>query len=47
MRRWPNVVLLLDQRRRQWANSKPTLGQRPMFAGYHTTTTTYHLQHTL
>ena len=33
MRRWPNVGLLLKQRRRQWANSKPMLGQRLMFAG--------------
>ena len=28
MRRWPNVGLLLGQRRRRWANSKPTLFQR-------------------
>ena len=27
MRRWPNVCLLLGQRRRRWANSKPTLGK--------------------
>ena len=33
MRRWLNVGLLLLQRRRRWANSKPTLGQRIMFAG--------------
>ena len=33
MRRWPNVGLLLGQRRRRWANSKPTLGQRLMFPG--------------
>ena len=33
MRRWPNVGLLLGQRRRRWANSKSTLGQRLMFAG--------------
>ena len=33
MRRWPNVGLLLVQRRRRWANSKPTLGQRLIFAG--------------
>ena len=32
MRRWANVVLLLGQRRRRWAISKPTLGQRLMFA---------------
>ena len=30
---WPNVRLLLGQCRRQWANSKPTLGQRLAFAG--------------
>ena len=30
---WPNVGLLLGQRRRRWVNSKPTLGQRLMFAG--------------
>ena len=33
MRRWPNVGLLLCQRRRRWLNSEPTLGQRFMFAG--------------
>ena len=33
MRCWPNVALLLGQRRRQWASSKPTLGQRLVFAG--------------
>ena len=33
MRRWPNVCLLLDRRRKRWANSEPTLGQRLMFAG--------------
>ena len=32
-RRWPNVGLLLGQRRRRWPNSKPTLGQRLIFAG--------------
>ena len=32
MSRWPNVGLLLGQRRRRWAGSKPTLGQRLMFA---------------
>ena len=32
MNRWPNVGLLLGQRRRRWANSKTTLGQRLMFA---------------
>ena len=31
--RWPNVGLILDQRRRRWANISPTLGQRPVFAG--------------
>ena len=29
----PSIGLLLGQRRRRWANSKPTLGQRIMFAG--------------
>ena len=33
MRRCPNVGLLLGQRRRRWANSKSTSGQRLMFAG--------------
>ena len=28
MSRWPNVGLLLCQRRRRWAKGKPTLGQR-------------------
>ena len=32
-RRWPNIVLLLDQRWRRWANIKPTLGQRLVFPG--------------
>ena len=32
-RRWLNVDLLLGQRRRRWANSKPMSGQRLMFAG--------------
>ena len=32
MRRWASVGLLLGQRRRRWANSKPTLAQRLMFA---------------
>ena len=31
----PNVGLLLDQRRRRWANSKPTLDRRLMFAWYY------------
>ena len=30
---WPNVGLLLDQRRRRWANNNPTLVQRFMFTG--------------
>ena len=34
MRRWPNVGLLLGHRRRRWANSEPTVGQRLMFTGY-------------
>ena len=33
-RRWPNVGLMLVQRRRRWANMKPTLGRRHVFAGY-------------
>ena len=33
MRRWPNVGLLLTHRPRRWPNSKPTMGQRFMFAG--------------
>ena len=33
MGRWASVGLLLGQRRRRWANSKPTLGQRLLFAG--------------
>ena len=33
MRSWSNVGLLVGQRRRRWANSKPMLGQRLMFAG--------------
>ena len=33
MRCWPNVGLLLGKRRIRWANSKPTLDQRPIFAG--------------
>ena len=34
MRRWHNVGLSLGQRRRQWANSKPTFGQRLMLTGF-------------
>ena len=30
---WPNVVLMLDKRRRRWSNIKTTLGQRLVFAG--------------
>ena len=33
MRRWPNVGLLLAHRQRRWTSSKPTLGQRILFAG--------------
>ena len=33
-RRWPNVGLMLAQRRRRWANIKPTLGERMMFVEY-------------
>ena len=32
IKRWANVVLLLEQRRRRYANSKPALAQRLMFA---------------
>ena len=42
--RWPNVVLSFGQRCRQWANSKPTLGQRLMFAGM-ATMTNYKISH--
>ena len=34
MRRWPTVGLVLDQRRRGWANTKPPLCQRLMFSGW-------------
>ena len=34
MRRWPTVGLLLAHRLRHWPNSKPTLGQRLVFAWY-------------
>ena len=33
MRHWANVGLMLVQRRKRWANIKPTLAQRLMFAG--------------
>ena len=46
-RRWPNVGLLLGQRRRRWANSKPTLGQRLMFAGLHVTEKNQRVHYTL
>ena len=42
MRRWPNVGLLLAHRLRRWPNSKPTLGQRLMFAGLSVTLIYYH-----
>ena len=32
-RHWTNVCLMLGQRRRRWANIKPTLVQRLVFAG--------------
>ena len=32
-RRWPNVGLMLGQRRRRWASISPTVGQRIVFAG--------------
>ena len=32
-KRWPYVGLMLGQRRRRWANIKPTLGQPLVFAG--------------
>ena len=31
--RWPNVGLLLGQRRRRWPNCKPALDERLMFVG--------------
>ena len=34
MRPWANVSLLLGHRLRRWPNSKPTLSQRFMFAGF-------------
>ena len=34
MRCWLNAGLLLAHRLRRWTNSKPTLGQRLIFAGY-------------
>ena len=37
MRRWPDVGLLLGQRRTRWTNVKPTLVRRLMFAGKHVT----------
>ena len=33
MRRLPNVVLMLVQRRRRWPNIKTALGKRIMFTG--------------
>ena len=41
MRRYPNVGLLLAHRPRRWPNSKPTLGQHLIFAGF----TGTHRQH--
>ena len=32
-RRLPKVGLMMAQRRRRWANSEPTLGERLVFAG--------------
>ena len=32
----PKAVSMLDQRRRQWANSETALGEGPVFAGMHT-----------
>ena len=32
-RRSPNVGTMSGQRRRQWANIVPTLGERPVFSG--------------
>ena len=47
MQRWSNAGLLLGQRRRGWANSKPTLGQRLMFAGItYATAAPIHAQNT-
>ena len=34
-RRWTNVGLMLDQRRRRWPNNKPTLFQRLVVIGPH------------
>ena len=34
--RWPNVGLMLVQRHRRWADIKPSLVQRLVFAGYYT-----------
>ena len=31
--RWPNVILMLGQRRRRWPNIEITFGQRTLFAG--------------
>ena len=33
IRREPNVCLTLAQRRRRWANIKPTWGDRPVLSG--------------
>ena len=30
--RWPNIALILGQRRKRWSNFKATLGQRLVFA---------------
>ena len=31
--RWPNVGLMLGQRRRRWAHINPALGQRNVYVG--------------
>ena len=38
-RRWNNVGLMMAQRRRRWANIKPTLAQRLMFSGIYPAST--------
>ena len=48
MRRWSNANLLLAHRLRRWANSKPALDQRLMFAGIrHITFTVLQSQNTV
>ena len=42
-RRWPNVGLMLGQRRRRWANVCPTFVQRLVFAGKWLTINMYYV----